>query len=85
MNDPFVVSQAKIMADKFMAVPDQTTEQRIAAMVESVHGTEPTDQQIEQLQTFLGAQAKLYGKEDSRVWADLSHALLNMKAFYFLQ
>lgn len=85
MNDPFVVSQAKIMADKFMAVPDQTTEQRIAAMVESVHGTEPTDQQIEQLQTFLGVQAKLYGKEDSRVWADLSHALLNMKAFYFLQ
>jgi hypothetical protein len=85
MNDPFVVSQAKIMADKFMAVPDQTAEQRIAAMVDSVHGTEPTDQQIEQLQTFLGAQAKLYGKEDSRAWADLAHALLNMKAFYFLQ
>jgi hypothetical protein len=85
MNDPFIIGQAGIIADRSLAVPDQAAEQRIALMVERVHGVVPTDQQIEQLQQFLDVQAKAYGKEDKRVWVDLAHALLNMKAFYFLQ
>jgi hypothetical protein len=85
MNDPFVIGQAKIIADKILAVPDQTTDQKIALMVERLHGVVPTDQQTQQLHEFIDLQAKTYGKEDSRVWADLAHALLNMKAFYFLQ
>lgn len=85
MNDPFVIGQAKIIADKILAVPDQTTDQKIALMVERLHGVVPTDQQTQQLHEFIDSQAKTYGKQDSRVWADLAHALLNMKAFYFLQ
>ena len=85
MNDPFVVSQAKALAEKVLTIPELTADQRIAGMVERIHGTEPTDQQIQQLRTFLDAQAQIYGKEDLRAWADLSHALLNMKAFYFIQ
>ncbi len=85
MNDPFIIGQAGIIADQSLAVPDQTREQRIALMVERIHGFVPTEQQTLQLQQFLDVQAKAYGKDDKRVWADLAHSLLNMKAFYFLQ
>ena len=85
MNDPFVIGQAKIIADNHLAVPGRTTNQKIALMVERVHGVVPSDQQIQTLHDFLDVQASAYGKEDSRAWADLAHALLNMKAFYFLQ
>jgi len=85
MNDPFIIGQAGIIADSILALPDQATDQRIALMVERVHGVVPSDQEIEQLRQFLDVQAKAYGKEDKRVWVDLAHALLNMKAFYFLQ
>ena len=54
-------------------------------MVERVHGVIPTASQQQQLLLFLESQSQAYGKEDSRAWADLAHALLNMKAFYFLQ
>lgn len=85
MNDPFVIGQAKVIADKILAVPNLNTEQKIAIMVERVHGVVPTENQTQQLSQFLEKQAKAYGKDDGRAWADLSHALLNMKAFYFLQ
>ena len=85
LNDPFVIGQAKIIADKILAVSGQTTDQKIALMVERVHGVVPSDQQTQQLHEFIDAQAKAYGKEDGRAWADLAHSLLNMKAFYFLQ
>jgi hypothetical protein len=85
MNDPFVVGQAKVIADNILAVPDQDTEQKIAIMVERVHGVVPTQKQTQQFSQFLENQAKAYGKDDNRAWADLAHALLNMKAFYFLQ
>lgn len=85
MNDPFVIGQAKLMAEKILAVPDQSKEQKIAIMVERVHGVIPTEIQQQQLLLFLESQSQAYGKEDNRAWADLAHALLNMKAFYFLQ
>ncbi|MCP4940935.1 MAG: DUF1553 domain-containing protein [Planctomycetaceae bacterium] len=85
MNDPFVIGQAKVIAEKALAVPDQSREQKIAMIVERVHGVVPTENQTKQLSQFLVNQTKAYGKEDSRAWADLAHALLNMKAFYFLQ
>lgn len=85
MNDPFVIGQAKLMAEKILAVPDQSKEQKIAIMVERVHGVIPTASQQQQLLLFLESQSQAYGKEDSRAWADLAHSLLNMKAFYFLQ
>ena len=85
MNDPFVIGQAKLMAEKILAVPDQSKEQKIAIMVERVHGVIPTESQQQQLLLFLESQSQAYGKEDSRAWADLAHSLLNMKAFYFLQ
>jgi hypothetical protein len=85
MNDPFIIGQATVIADKILSLADQNREQKIAIMVERVHGIVPTENQTQQLSQFLESQANAYGKEDKRAWADLAHALLNMKAFYFLQ
>jgi len=57
----------------------------IALMVEQAHGVPPTAKQLDALQQFLDKQRQLYGADDHRAWADLAHALLNMKAFYFVR
>jgi hypothetical protein len=54
-------------------------------MVEIAHGIEPSPTQVDRLEGFLHQQAEIYGQLDHRAWADLAHALFNMKAFYFLQ
>ncbi|MGI9471451.1 MAG: PSD1 and planctomycete cytochrome C domain-containing protein, partial [Rubripirellula sp.] len=84
MNDPFVIEQSKVMAKEILQDSGTTTD-RIATLVERTHGQEPNAEQVRQLNTFLDRQADLYGSLDERAWADLGHALFNMKAFYFLR
>ena len=83
MNDPFVISQARVWADR-MSVKEQSSPDRIAEMVETAHGEPPTEQQRTKLLRFVERQAASYGGDEKRAWADLAHALWNMKAFYFL-
>ncbi len=83
MNDPFVSDQAA----KWAATDTGTTDRqaRISEMVERAHGTEASPVQIEALSAFLDQQATIYGTLDERAWADLGHALFNMKDFVFLR
>ncbi len=83
MNDPFVTGQAELWAEQIRKDP-RPDHQRIAAMVEQAHGFPPTDNQLDALTDFLHRQSEQYGKAD-RAWTDLAHALLNMKAFYYLR
>ncbi len=85
MNDPLVVQQSKVWADRILSESNWSDADRIAAMVEQSHGVLPGPEQTELLQQFLAQQAELHGTMDRRAWADLGHALLNMKAFYFLR
>jgi hypothetical protein len=85
MNDPFVIQQAGIWAERIVALQGLTDQQRIALMVEESLGIVPTAAQTEALESFLARQAEIYGAMDQRVWSDLGHALVNMKAFYFLK
>ena len=84
MNDPFVIEQSKLWAKAVLATPEQTAEQRIAAMIEAATSREATDQQLLIFQAFLDQQAADYGKLDERAWADLAHALFNTKDFVYL-
>jgi hypothetical protein len=85
MNDPMVIEQANQWARQIVSASDLDTTETIAEMIEKAHGSEPTESQLATLQGFLAQQAELYGQLDQRAWADLAHALFNMKAFYFLQ
>jgi len=68
-----------------LAMPGLGDQQRAALMIEQAHGVEPTNWQVEAMDSFLAHQAELYGTRDRRVWADLAQSLLNMKAFYYVR
>jgi hypothetical protein len=88
MNDPFVIQQAELWAKRTLAEPNETPEQRIAAMYDAAFARPATAEEISAAQTFLESQAKEYGLDaassDLRVWADLAHVLVNAKEFIFL-
>jgi hypothetical protein len=88
MNDPFVIQQAELWAKRTLADPNQTPEQRIAAMYEAAYARPATADEIASALSFLDSQAKEYGlaaaANDLRVWTDLAHVLVNAKEFIFL-
>ena len=83
MNDPLVSKLANTWAQKTANQKD--SRKRIEQMVEHAHGKIPSKETTEQLLAFVELQGKEYGKMDQRAWADLAHALFNLKDFSYLQ
>jgi hypothetical protein len=77
MNDPFVHQQAEVWAKRVMEMP---VEDRVRGMYLSAFGRTPTDAELAACRAFVE------GKEDNvTAWADLAHALFNVKEFVFVQ
>ena len=85
LNDPFVVEQTTRWADRDLAISGKNDRQRASLMMEQAHGVPPTEQQATAMEAFLARQSDEYGARDRRAWADLGHALINMKAFYYVR
>ncbi len=85
MNDPMVIEQAKYWAVQISGEGQSDPAETIRQMVETAHGIDASPMHVARLEEFLHRQAEIYGQLDHRAWADLAHALFNMKAFYFLQ
>ena len=91
MNDPFVVQQSRLWADRMLEQIEWSDHQRIAEMIEIAHGVEPSSDQVDRLERFLSKQTLLYGESFAgrsprqNAWSDLAHAFFNMKSFYFLR
>lgn len=83
MNDPLVSKLANSWAQKTANQKD--SRKRIEQMVEHAHGKIPSKEKTDQLLAFVELQGKEYGKVDQRAWADLAHALFNLKEFSYLQ
>jgi hypothetical protein len=85
MNDPFVIAQARLWAERVLAEHD-AKDARITAIFESALSRPPSDRQRERAERFLQQQADLYAAaaDDVRLWTDLCHAVLNMKEFIYL-
>ena len=96
MNDPFVTSQAQLLAAKIIAempLPTQkdseidreeTQRNRIQHIYELAFSRLPTDQEMELLLQYVGNSAVTPDQELSQ-WTDLAHALINTKEFIFLR
>ena len=91
LNDPFVISEAKTCADKLLARPAGSVEERIADLFRTALGRGPND--VEQ-QRFRGLAAELASLhevpraellDNPEVWKDLAHAVLNLKEFLYIQ
>jgi hypothetical protein len=85
MNNPFVVEQAGVWANRMLAVPNLTPEQRITAMYLTAYNRPPTISEIARLTAFLHEQDRQYGAVNStRSWQDLCHVLYNLKEFIYI-
>jgi hypothetical protein len=90
MNDPFVIGQAQAWAKCLLAQHDQSPEQRITAMYETIFSRPPAANELAQAMAFVNRQAEAYGLglsqrcSDQALWADLCQVLMNVKEFIFV-
>jgi hypothetical protein len=89
MNDPFVVEEAKRWAGRVLAEPGLTAAQRVARMYQAAFARPPTSDELAAVTAFLAEHPATLGRDpakgdDPAVWADLAHALMNCKEFFFI-
>jgi hypothetical protein len=91
MNDPFVVDQAKVWAERLIAAKHETAEARIDAMFRTALGRVPDDAERARFVSLARETASLQKVAaekllDSRdVWKDVAHAVFNLKEFTYLR
>ncbi len=89
MNDPFIVEQAKLWAERLVQ-----SEQPVADRIETVYttalGRSATAAELEQAESFLRIQAKELGVPENElasnveIWRDLCHVVFNLKEFIYI-
>ncbi|HUS07746.1 MAG TPA: DUF1553 domain-containing protein, partial [Bryobacteraceae bacterium] len=90
LNDPFVLDQAGLWADRLVVRKDDSLQQRLSEMFENSLGRPPADDELERWRAFALARAEKglvppAGVLTSRpVWKDVAHSLFNMKELLYL-
>ncbi len=91
LNDPFVIDQAKLWADRLLARPTSGSgigakrSEILNQLYLNAFGRPPTDGETAAGLAFLDAQSRSYGADDdARAWADLCHVLINVKEFIYV-
>ncbi|MEJ7608278.1 MAG: DUF1553 domain-containing protein, partial [Bryobacteraceae bacterium] len=89
LNDPFVIDQARLWADRLVARKDDALNVRLAEMFEEALGRPPSNEEIERWRTFALALA---GKDSTpadrilgskNVWKNVAHGLFSMKELLY--
>ena len=90
LNDPFVLQQSEVWADKLIAQTGESVESRIEAMFETGLGRPPTS---DERQRFVQASLQFAELEqvtaadilkNRNVWKNMAHAMLNTKEFIYI-
>jgi hypothetical protein len=90
LNDPFVLQQAEVWADKLVAQPHESIAARVDAMFASGLGRPPTDSERSRFVEAATAIAALHGVsqdgilQSKSVWKDLAHAIYNLQEFIYI-
>ncbi|MDB5311449.1 MAG: Planctomycete cytochrome [Gemmataceae bacterium] len=86
LNNPFVLQQAGLWANRTLAAPGRTPEQRVQEMYKTAFGRAPTKDEDAIAVGFVAELSMEYGKPDHpKAWADLAHVLFNAKEFIFVE
>ncbi len=87
MNDGFVVEQTKRWAERVLREDHADRSVRLRSMLRALYGHAPTASEVDAAETFLLEQAGTLGTDlnAAPAWADLAHALVNVKEFAFLR
>jgi hypothetical protein len=85
MNDPLVISQAKLCAERINALPDRSPAARLDDLFELAFSRAPTAPEKQACLAFLGRRKGLPPAQDEpAAWGELCHVLVNMKEFTFI-
>ncbi len=92
MNDPFVIQQCQVWAERLVQTADPTIQQRLTRVFESAIGRPPTEPETVAIVGFMREQARELGiptddaslNASPELWADVCHVVFNMKEFVFL-
>lgn len=91
MNDPFVVEQAGVWADRLIAQKAPTPEARVDAMFRTAFGRFPDDAERARFVGLVNEMATLHNvaadkvPDSHAVWQDVAHALFNLKEFVYVR
>ena len=86
LNNPFVISQARLWADRLFEERLDDASARIRRLYEMAFGRPPGGSELSAAMDFLARHGVEYnGSDDSRTWADLCHVLLNVREFIFIR
>jgi hypothetical protein len=91
LNDPFVIGQAQLWADRLLKDPKCPPERRINLIYSAAFGRPATADEQRKALEFIQRQSFSYGisasecLKDDRVWTDLCHVTINVKEFAFVE
>ena len=85
MNDPFVAEQAQAWSSRVLREVPAPSERRVERLYLEAFSRLPTTEERVAAEAFLDTQLARAGGHESAAWADLGHALFNLKEFLFLE
>jgi hypothetical protein len=83
MNDPLVVLQARLWAERVLATPCRNDRQRLGALFLTAFGRPPSGEEARRCLAFL--ETRQGPAEAVPAWTGLCHVLINMKEFIFIE
>lgn len=81
INGPFMIAQAKAMANRIEETGDGPT--RVEAAFRLAFGRTPTPQEVQQSLAFIAEQSARAGRSDA-AWVDFCQVLLNANEFVYI-
>jgi hypothetical protein len=84
MNDPFVAEQAKLWSIRLRQEVPRPPAHRISRLYLEAFARQPLPNELSAAKDFLAAQLARTSGDEAAAWADLCHALFNLKEFLFL-
>lgn len=90
MNDPLVLEQSRLWAQRVLAEPAASDEERIRRIYETALSRQPTTEELVAAVSFLAGQSERLGLPAQskgaalEPWTDLCHVIFNVKEFIFV-
>jgi Protein of unknown function (DUF1553) len=84
LNDPFVIRQSRLWAERALREPGRSPSDRISRLYLEVFGRPPTSEECDTAQAFVLDKSNP-GEDSLQAWTDLCHVLWNVKEFIFVQ
>ncbi|MFO0890436.1 MAG: PSD1 and planctomycete cytochrome C domain-containing protein [Isosphaeraceae bacterium] len=85
LNDPLVIHLAGLWAGRLLAEGPPSDGERIGRLFEAAYGRPPSEAEREQCLAFLRERGRGAGDARRAAWADLCHAIMNVKSFIFIE